>query len=411
MKKLNKFFAILVALAMMATLCVSMAFAAPAAQSTDLSKSAITKVLDVPDGVASPAGKMNFTVTPTSQPATAGLTAKTESITFAAGTGTQTKVLSLADFIGLNNAQKDFNITQPGEYVFTVAEDSFDVAGVATAPAEGAYYLQDSDSLSTESLKKDTKTYTLRIYVINGDNGLEIKAITVVDASVTEDDQQEGSEVDAAKVNPEDTDPNVTDPEDKVGSAFKFTNVYTKTVTDTEANGGAFNVEKEVTKSGDTAFQFPIDVTITIDEATLVDGAYTLTAGGKTWSFTTGNLTAKQTVNLANGEKAIFTTFPAGAVVKVEENVAGTTVQNAAEYTGSASGLATGTYAKAGKLDVSTAAFQTKGQVKVTNELDDKDITPEGILISNLPYIALALVAIGGLVAYVVIRRRNADEA
>ena len=41
----------------------------------------------------------------------------------------------------------------------------------------------------------------------------------------------------------------------------------------------------------------------------------------------------------------------------------------------------------------------------------EKTVTSTGILISNLPYIALALVAIGGLVAYVVVRRRNADEA
>ena len=56
--------------------------------------------------------------------------------------------------------------------------------------------------------------------------------------------------------------------------------------------------------------------------------------------------------------------------------------------------------ATTGSLDAATAAV-------VTNNLNDADISPEGILISNLPYIALALVAIGGLVAYVIVRRQR----
>ena len=55
---------------------------------------------------------------------------------------------------------------------------------------------------------------------------------------------------------------------------------------------------------------------------------------------------------------------------------------------------------------------------KVTAELQEKTITntynettQEGVLHNSIPYIVLALVAIGGMVAYVVVRRRNADEA
>ena len=54
MKKLNKFFAVLVALAMMATLCVSMAFAADtnaqvSTDETDVNAS-VKKTLVVPEG-------------------------------------------------------------------------------------------------------------------------------------------------------------------------------------------------------------------------------------------------------------------------------------------------------------------------------------------------------------------------
>ena len=50
-------------------------------------------------------------------------------------------------------------------------------------------------------------------------------------------------------------------------------------------------------------------------------------------------------------------------------------------------------------------------EIAYTNDYNADLDTPTGILINNLPYIALALVAIGGLVAYVVVRRRQDDEA
>ena len=47
---------------------------------------------------------------------------------------------------------------------------------------------------------------------------------------------------------------------------------------------------------------------------------------------------------------------------------------------------------------------------EVTN-ISDEDSTLEGVLDNSIPYIVLALVAIGGMAAYVIVRRRNADEA
>ena len=61
------------------------------------------------------------------------------------------------------------------------------------------------------------------------------------------------------------------------------------------------------------------------------------------------------------------------------------------------------------------SAENNKNAVEWTNEntkdAGDNDPGTTGILVSNLPYIALALVAIGGLVAYVVVRRKADDEA
>ena len=411
---MKKLISILVAFAMMATLGIAMAFAAPAAQSTSLTDSKITKNLNVPAGVAAPAAHFFFTVTPTEQPKTAGLTAKKVEIPFTDTTaGSKTASATLASFIGPNDATKKFNLSQPGEYVFTVSEDAFDVNGVASAPAteETAYYLKDSDNDSTETLAKDTKQYTLRIYVINhtpeqdevNPPALEIKSITVVDATVTDNPETtEVDEVDAAKVDP--------------ATGFVFNNVYTKEINVDEQNGGAFNLEKDVTGAGDTAKAYPFTVSITLPASYLdANDAYTLTdSDGKTWTFGAGQaLTQTRTdVALAKGEKLIFEKFPAGAVVTVNETLSDTVVQNGSKYTATAAATGItidGTDVK--NTTITTNEYAAKSAIKVTNNLDPAEITPEGILISNLPYIALALVAIGGLVAYVVIRRRNADEA
>ena len=407
---MKKLISILVAFAMMATLGIAMAFAAPDAEdvSTSLANSKISKTFDVPAGVPTPEAKFGFVVTPVSAPSSVTLTEKTEYITFdGTTTGSQTATKALSSFISLPDSTADFHLSQPGEYVFTVTEETFTAAGVTTAPATGAYYLQDTDTLSTENVAKDGKTYKLRIYVANSTDaqnpGHYVKAITLIDTTKDVADTATDAEKaarDAAKVSPE--------------TGFTFTNVYTKKITETtDTVNGAFNVGKTVTGSGDTAYAYPIDVTITIDDATLENGAYTLT-GSKSgaWNFDEDTLTLKKTVNLANGEKDVFMTFPAGATVKVEEQT-GTmaNLQYADKYDGKVDGLVTGNYAGGAKMTSTEAVYTAKSAAAVTNNLKDSEITPTGILISNLPYIALALVAIGGLVAYVVVRRRQSDEA
>ena len=124
---------------------------------------------------------------------------------------------------------------------------------------------------------------------------------------------------------------------------------------------------------------------------------------------------------LADTQKLTFASIPAGTTVDITETLSTSTIQNQALYTQQLNNLtaladedqtAPADTTIAGKdLKATTGSLDAATAAVVTNNLDDTQIQPEGILISNLPYIALALVAIGGLVAYVVIRRRNADEA
>ena len=130
-------------------------------------------------------------------------------------------------------------------------------------------------------------------------------------------------------------------------------------------------------------------------------------AGAKKYTFASGT----EIFKLAHNEQLVFTKIPFGATYTVEETDTDATYTATVKYTDYA--------AQTNPVDF-TAGKKVEDKIMTNNETignyaivknSRSTETPEGILISNLPYIALALVAIGGLVAYVVIRRRNADEA
>ena len=102
-------------------------------------------------------------------------------------------------------------------------------------------------------------------------------------------------------------------------------------------------------------------------------------------------------VQLSDTDKVVFTKIAEGTKYTVEETdsrVGTAPEQYTVEYTND-----TGAIAK------------TANSATVTNTSNQEEETPTGILINNLPYIALALVAIGGLCAYVIVRRKADDEA
>ena len=204
---MKKLISILVAFAMMATLAVTMSFAATN-QSINLANCKITKIYDVPTGVAAPEAKFYFKVTPTEFPKSTALNEKFEYIEYAANAagGEVSKNLPLSDFIayGKNASGKDFNLTQPGEYEFTVVEVAGTPAGIASdaeKPANTSYFVQDTDTTTAENLAFEGKQYTLRIYLVNGATDLEVRAVTLVDSTKTDDDTTE--DVDESKVSPE----------------------------------------------------------------------------------------------------------------------------------------------------------------------------------------------------------------
>ena len=115
----------------------------------------------------------------------------------------------------------------------------------------------------------------------------------------------------------------------------------------------------------------------------------------------TGTLDATTTsvanLALAHNESIYFTSIPVGSKVTATET------DPRAE--------ANGSYTKTYSVDVNGETLKADSHLNTTVTNKYKTVEDTGVLVSNLPYIVLALVAIGGMVAYVVVRRRNTDEA
>ena len=413
MKKLNKLFAILVAMAMVLSLSIVSAFAEDTNPTTG-KKAYFSKILNIANGLTAPDVDFEFTATPKTvdkidyvSTATAGEqgympTFEAKTINFKTKTtGTDGNIVTTAFF--------DFDVTFPhaGVYVYEINETIGNVDGVT--------YNTGSDK------------YTITV-TVKDDNGTP-----KVDRVVVQD--KDGNKVDADQ--PTEKDPSANGSEDDNMSKMKFTNNYTKTADQTDTKDGkdaSFVVDKLVEGDfGDKTKEFEFTITVTYPEtATDAQKAavkfykYDSSAeSNKTTDVTSQVSNGAITLGLANGDEFYVQNAPVGTTYTVVENL---------QKDVASKKYAAKTVAKEGNEEITTkggaTAYGTAGaNVTLTDLLvkdtadnsavyTNKNITDDttdpgttGILVSNLPYIALALVAIGGLVAYVVVRRKADDEA
>ena len=397
MKKLNKFFAVLVALAMMATLCVMSAFAADT-PTYDPAQAKLAKYLQKGTGVDDPGATYNFTFTPvTSGAPAAANTSITLSDTDANG-----------DMYGFKTIAAIFDgVTWPstGVYEYTVAE--------AAATKNNAEWDEDADP--NDTLTTDDAQYTLRVYIQSVGGTNTITGVTVAD--------EEGAKVDPT--NPDEVADDAYDWDTTVTDGFGFTNIYTKNLVDPDQDQdeqdktGVLDVAKNVTGNyGDKVNGFPFELDYTLPQANQGAVKYKVIPAAVTEAAAIAEIeeqtasNGKIEVSLAHGDKLIITQAPQGTTWSVTENLTSATVQNKGSYTASSDKyMPNPAPAKGADLTTVTQTLTQADAITVTNAFDDSSVTPTGILMNNLPYIVLALVAIGGLVAYVVIRRREEDNA
>lgn len=306
----------------------------------------ITKEFEMADGLKTPAATFKFTATSTTEGAP---TATIANVSFTEG---QTGTLIGEKYVLEGKTAISFTGTWPhaGEYVYTVAETQESMPNVTY----------------------DTSSYTLRVYVINGTNGLEIEKITAQGA---------------------------TGKTDKI----LFTNTYTK-------NNATLTIEKNTTgKYADKTKEFKFEITFT--KSPMSDQtSFTGTIGAQSDTYIAG--TPKE-FSLADREQLVFHDLPVGTTYVVKELAAtdgytpSVTVRENQTTT-----LTDKTVQEAEALDT----LKQDGTKNLVGEYENKvtftnthqgGVVPTGILMNNLPFILLVAVAIVAFVSLAVIKRRR----
>lgn len=305
----------------------------------------ITKEFEMADGLKTPAAIFKFTATSQTQDA---LPATITDVTYQAG---ETGTLKDGKYVISKNTAISFtgNWKHAGEYVYTVTEKQENMPNVTY----------------------DTSSYTLRVYVINGTNGLEIEKITAQGA---------------------------TGKTDKI----LFTNTYAK-------NDATLTIEKNT--EGDYADKTrKFDFEITFTKSPMSDQTtFTGTIGAQSVECTAGQT---KTFKLADGEQLVFNNLPVGTTYMVKELAA------TDGYTPKVTVIENQTTTVTNKTVQETEALDTlkeneknnlvgENENKVTFTNTYKDVAVTGIVMNNLPFILLVAVAIVAFVSLAVIKRRR----
>lgn len=352
MRNKTKFGALVLAGTMMFSMGTS-AFAAGVPTVDKNGQASITKDFVMAEGITTPASTFKFTAvsnTPDAPKATI------KDITFV-----NAEEGNLVE--GKITVSKKSDITfgtfpHAGEYVYTVKETA-ETAETAT----GVEY--------------STDTYTLRVYVKNGDDGLEIRNMTA------EKRTSDGTE------------------ENKV-SEMKFTNTYRK--------DAALEITKVTTgELADKTKDFDFTITITPSKTeTNQESSYTGKIGKEDVTVNANQQTAFQ---LHDGETLKFDSLPAGTRYVVTE------AGKEDGYTPAVTVLENGTNtvketAASDSEGISSAAAQAtnlvgEGTNKVTFTNTYKDVPLTGIFMNNLPFVIVIGIAVLALGALAILKKQR----
>lgn len=275
--------------------------------------------------------------------------------------------------------------TEAGKYEYTVTENQ-----TATPP------ITDGEH---EKMIMSKAEYKMDVYVENTSTGCQIANIIVNQAK---DDKGETA---TGKVDISNTDKN----------GFKFTNTYVQEAGtgDKPSNPGedyntygSLNVSKTINKNGansaSTTDEFSFQATFKFPTGTDANTLGGVKANGTAITLTNG----AYDFTLTNGEKEKFTGLPVGTTMTVTESAT-------PNYKGSAAveinGVTQDTVTASKYNEAITVSDKKLGQKKnavdVTNTYNNVPVT--GIIMNNLPYIAMIVIGAAALVVYVQNKRKN----
>ena len=276
------------------------------------------------------------------------------------------------------------NYREAGKYEYTVIENQ-----TATPPiTDGAH----------EKMIMSKAEYTMDVYVSNAGNGFEISNIIV---NKKQDDKGKTAE---GKVDISNTDKN----------GFNFTNTYVQEAGTGENPSnpgedyntyGSLNVSKTINEHGGTASttdEFSFKATFNFPAGTDANTLGGVKANGTAITLTNG----AYDFTLTNGGNEKFTGLPVGTTMTVTESAT-------PNYKGSAAVVINGVTqdtVTASKYDEAITVSgkklgQKKNAVDVTNTYNNVPVT--GIIMNNLPYIAMIVIGAAALVVYVQNKRKN----
>jgi len=406
--KRKKLFSLATSLALAAGLFASawvpVSAATPTATGTEANPAHVTinKHLSMPEGTTTPVGDATFKFTAVSVDGTAATPSNMpvipdRKITFAAADAGTVAA-------GVKTVKKESgnifdSITFPhaGEYIYTVKE------------AASGFTLTNNATLS-ETMQYSDHTYQVQVIVANNAAGTAtyIQSISVNNYTTTP------TPTVGAKVN---------DGDDGEGSSFEFDNVFARTnrndpTNPEDANGKNLRIKKVVAGAGgDYTQYFNFSATVTAP-AVVPAGAPTsykavISEGGAAIDPTNNGITgaaADHTFTVTPGtalnfklkhnQQLVLVDAPVGAsYVASETPVASYT----ASYVQTIAGVA-GT-STTGNAVTSTAIGEAgANSLVMTNK--KADITPTGIVVSNLPYIMVGAFAVAGF-AFLMLRKRS----
>ena len=366
---MNKKFSRILSIALALMLCVALAAPAMAADAAiSTGKVEIDKKLNVDQYAVLPADiEFEFTLAAVAGPSDiSGFSSRTGNLTGIAVTAATGTTSTDVDVTGLSSGTikvKYSTTDKPGTDTSTTAiTKGFEIDFNSVTWADTGVYrytVKEVAGSNTAISYDSTTTYYIDVFVVQGETNLEIGGIIVsTDGTYSAEAGESGNNY-----------------ANKVGKGTIENTWKTHDLTVTKSvTGNQGNKNKE--------FHFTVTFTGLVDGQT-----YHYIENGQAKTFTGGQ---SATITLTNGQSATFYDLPEGATYTVVETEA-----NQDGYTTTYSdGNGTGTI---GTADVS---------VTVTN--NKEGTVPTGVLLTIAPF--AALMAVGGLGAVVILKRKKEEE-
>lgn len=298
----------------------------------------------------------------------------------------------------------------------------YNAAGIYTYNVEETTPDAPDQNDSNYGLKCSDAKYELVVWVKNktDKSGVYVERVKVTQLKTDDGTEPVGGD---KKVSP-----NPGGTQDGSDSEFKFVNTYTKKAGSEDPSHPGHYLATTISKDvegvyGDLTKDFEFNVYITLPDTYTGEGQFDgviFEDGKKVNEENTVDYTLSENspthIKLSDNQELRIYDLPAGTTYYVEEI-------GASNYTPSVNVTENGSLTvenkKAGKgenltskktdngAEVDNLIGENTNTVAFTNTYDDNSVTPTGIIINNLPFVLMVVVAGSGLALYVVSKRRS----